>query len=60
MNVFTFSLNKKQLFREIHFVGGERSFYFSQENKNGWPSLWTSKAVFIKKKNTKKSKDFQK
>ena len=35
MNVFTLSLNKTGLFKEIHFVGGERSFYFSQENKNG-------------------------
>ena len=56
MNVFTLSLNKTGLFKEIHFVGGEL-IYFSQENKNGWSSLWTSKAVLVKTKNTKKSKN---
>ena len=35
MNLFTLSLNKTRLFKEIHIVGGESSIYFSQENKNG-------------------------
>ena len=33
MNLFTLSLNKTRLFKEIHTVGGESSFYFPQENK---------------------------
>ena len=39
MNLFTLSLNKTRLFKEIHTVGGESSFYFPQENKNGRYSL---------------------